>query len=80
VCARLSAAASTDPDGFDDLTTFTWEWSIGGTPQTAAGVDVTVVLPVGIHDVLLRVQDNEGAVDSDSILVTVSMPSVGCPR
>lgn len=66
----LDGFASSDPDG----TIVSYEWDIDGdqiTDYTGETV-LDVPLVVGIHTVTLTVEDNEGATDSDDVVITVN--------
>ena len=62
----LDGSMSSDPD--DDELTFTWTGPFG----TADGEIVTVDLPVGVHDVTLRVDDGRGRFDVDATKITIT--------
>jgi len=61
----LDGSASYDPDS--DPLTFTWT----GDSWTLMGEIVQPVLPLGIHSILLTVEDNKGGSASDNVVVTV---------
>ncbi len=61
----LGGAGSFDPDG--DALTFTWTNSFG----TAMGVMPIVLLPAGVHVVMLTVDDGKGGMDTDTVTITV---------
>lgn len=66
----LDGSGSSDPDG----TIVSYEWDIDGdqiTDYTGETV-LDVPLGVGIHTVTLTVEDNEGATDSDDVVITVN--------
>lgn len=62
----LDGSASTDPDG----TIVSFAWSLDGI-AVATGATPDVTLPVGHHTLVLTVTDDEGATDSDAVIVTV---------
>ncbi len=66
----LDGSGSMDPDG----TIQSYAWIEGGT-QIAGGVNPTVPFVVGTHTITLQVTDNDGATDSDQVVVTVDPPS-----
>jgi hypothetical protein len=63
---HLDGSGSDDPDG--DIVS--WTWTEGGT-QIAAGETPIVSLSVGEHTITLTVTDNEGAADTDTVLIEV---------
>ena len=66
--ALLSAGGSYDPDG----TITSYEWDIDGDGETVlSGETVTYGFAVGSHTVTLKVTDNDGATDTDTVVVTV---------
>jgi hypothetical protein len=78
--ASLSAAASSDPDGADDLVSFRWTWHVDGTIRMASGSGLEAPLPLGETSVALVVRDADGAGDVDSTVVRVvdsSPPVIG---
>ncbi len=62
----LDGTGSTDPDG----TIESYDWQIGGV-SIATGVNPTVSLDVGVHEITLIVTDDEGATDDDTVTITV---------
>lgn len=62
----LDGSASYDPDG----TIAAYEWKEGETPL-GTGVSFTCDFAVGTHTVTLTVTDNEGATDTDEVIITV---------
>jgi hypothetical protein len=62
---QLDGSGSFDLDG--ELVAY--DWLVSG--QTASGVAPILSLALGIHDVNLEVQDNDGYTDSDHTTVTV---------
>jgi len=64
----LDGSGSSDPDG----TIVSYEWSDGGTPLPGGtGPTPTVNLAVGTHTITLTVTDDNGATDSDDVIITV---------
>jgi serine protease AprX len=63
----LNGAGSSDPDG----TIVSYVWSEGGS-QIATGPGPTLLLGVGSHTITLQVVDDDGASDTDTVLVTVN--------
>jgi len=63
----LSAAASTDPKG--DTLTYTWTDEDGTV--IATGMDASVDLGAGVHDLTLTIETAEGVVSSDDLRVIV---------
>ena len=61
----LDGSGSSDPDG--DVLTYSWTGSFG----TASGVNPSIALGAGSHSISLTVDDGNGAVSSDDVLVTV---------
>ena len=62
----LDGSASSDPDG--SIVSHIWK---EGTTQIASGDHPTVSLPVGVHTLTLTVIDNQGAVASCPLVVTI---------
>ena len=67
----LDGSGSSDPDG----SISSYEWSEDGT-QIATGATPTVNLATGSHTITLKVTDNEGATDSDDVVITVGTATV----
>ena len=64
----LDGSASSDEDG--TVTMFTW--SEAGQ-QIAAGVNPEINIKTGIHRILLTITDSDGALATDSVIVTVNL-------
>jgi len=62
----LDGSASSDPDG--NIVSFIWR---EGATQIATGVNPTVTLSVGTHNITLTVTDNGGLTDTDTIDIKV---------
>ncbi len=62
----LDGSGSSDSDG--TLISYTWSTVSG---QIATGISPTVTLSVGTHPITLTVTDNDGATDSDTVVVIV---------
>ena len=62
----MDGSASYDPDGTIEV----YDWMVDG--MSATGVMPTFSLPLGIHNVSLTVEDDEGATDIDRTTATVS--------
>lgn len=70
----LDGSGSMDPDG----SIASWVWTENAS-QIATGESPLVTFAVGTHTVTLTVTDNEGATDTDQVLITVSAPGVNQP-
>ena len=66
VLITLNGTASTDPDG-DELVC-QWLWPPSGA---AIGLSPEIVLPVGVHPVILSVYDGHGGQHTDSVVIVV---------
>lgn len=62
----LSSTGSSDSDG--QITTY--EWFENGY-LIASGASPTVTLPLGAHEIILRVTDDKGGTNDDLVVVTV---------
>lgn len=67
----LDGSASLDPDG----TIASYEWFDAQNQQIATGASATVRLADGQQTITLRVTDNSGATDVDTVAITVTAPS-----
>lgn len=65
----LDGSGSTDADG----TIESWSWTVEGT-EIATTEMATVTFDVGTYNVTLTVTDNDGATDSDNVMITVEAP------
>lgn len=63
----LSASGSSD-DG--EIVEYLWGFAADDEPL-ARGIEATLTLPVGAHEILLIVVDAEGQIGSDTVIVTV---------
>ena len=63
----LDGAASSDRDG----SIVSYEWREGGA-SIGIGATIDVWLPIGLHTLTLEVTDDDGASDTDTMVVTVS--------
>jgi len=61
----LDGSASYDPDG--DPLTYRWSWANG----SAEGSNPIILLPLGIHQITLTVDDGKGLTSTDTLTVTV---------
>jgi hypothetical protein len=71
----LDGSASSDPDG--DVLSYEWANEFG----TRSGVEVTVPLTIGVHAIGLAVDDGNGGVDSDEVVIDVldsTPPMIAC--
>ncbi len=70
----LNGTASSDPDG--SISTYSWTWISGPTQYTIANASVASTgltnLILGTYSFRLVVTDNNGATDSDTVMVTVN--------
>ncbi|MCH8334695.1 MAG: hypothetical protein IIC61_02280 [Proteobacteria bacterium] len=63
---HFDGRASSDPDG--SIVSYIWT-EFGNTINNAA--TFTITMPLGVHTVELTVTDNQGATDSDTVVITV---------
>jgi len=62
----LDGSSSADADG----TIASWSWSVNSV-EFGTGETLTVSAPVGVHTVILTVTDDEGATDTDDVVISV---------
>jgi hypothetical protein len=67
----LDGSQSSDPDG----TIVSYEWVVGSSTVIANGATAEVRLPDGPQTITLRVTDDAGGVATDSITITVAVPT-----
>ncbi|MCP4709112.1 MAG: hypothetical protein GY869_10845, partial [Planctomycetes bacterium] len=69
----LNGSNSSDPDGV--IQSFIWT---DGANQIAVGVNPSVTLSIGTHNITLTVTDDDGATSSDDVIITInpSQPTV----
>jgi outer membrane protein assembly factor BamB len=72
VSVNLDASLSFDSD--DDILTYTWKES--GIPFTT-GINPSVLLSFGVHNITLFVDDGRGGLDSAMVTVTIGHSSEG---
>ena len=70
VSINLDGSASSDADG----TIVSYVWAENGV-EIATGVNPQVTLAVGVHTITLTVTDDDGATDSDEVVITVNPPA-----
>ena len=70
----LDGSGSADADG----TIVSWSWSVNGA-VIGTGETLTVSADVGTHTVDLTVTDDEGATDTDDVIITVTAPAGNLP-
>lgn len=63
----LDATGSIDPDGM----IVSYAWNLPGG-QVIEGATADVTLPVGLHQIILIVTDNNGAVSSDEVVIEIT--------
>ena len=72
----LDGSASTDSDG--TISSYEWTWN-DGSPRSAIGISPQASFPIGTTTVTLHVTDNEGATDTDTVEVTITLPAPDAP-
>ncbi len=70
----LDGSASADGDG--EIASYVW--TENGT-QIATGANPTVTLSVGVRTITLTVTDNDGAIDTDEVIIAVNSPANQSP-
>jgi hypothetical protein len=68
VQVTLDGSGSKDSDG----SIISYMWMEGGV-QIATGIKPTLSLPVGTHTIALRVTDDKGLTDTDTVIITVEV-------
>ena len=71
---RLDGGGSSDPDG----TIANYEWIENGV-SIGSGATPLIALANGTHAIILQVMDNQGATDTDSVIITVNPPAPNSP-
>jgi hypothetical protein len=75
---ELDGSASSDPDSeggpAGDIVAYEWFETLGSPTPTLLGSGATIqaLLPIGAHQIGVRVTDRRGAADADVIAVTVA--------
>jgi PKD repeat protein len=73
VATKFSGLASYDHDG----TIISYQWDFGdGTPNVSGSSVFHTFAATGTYEVSLTVTDNQGAVDTDTCIITVKTPSI----
>jgi hypothetical protein len=70
----LDGSLSSDPDG----TVLNWQWHEGATLLASGDPTPNLFFTVGTHTITLTVTDNWGATHTDTVVITVEPPPVGC--
>ncbi|MEK6977658.1 MAG: PKD domain-containing protein, partial [Candidatus Hydrothermarchaeota archaeon] len=75
----LNGSLSFDPDGV--IINFTWltNGDLNAPTIIGRGEVINANFSVGVHNVTLNVTDDDGASDTDSVLVTVNAPALNTP-
>jgi len=68
----LDGSGSWDMDG----TIISYIWTEDGS-EIATGISPNVTLSIGQHEITLKVTDNDGLIDTDTVVVTVNTPTTG---
>ncbi len=71
----VDGSGSTDPDGIIQ----TYRWTEGATLLQEGPAFLSVPLPVGVHTLTLTAIDDDGASDTDTVVVTVLPGGPQCP-
>ena len=66
----LDGSGSVDPEG-DPLESYTWTWSVDGTPYSVTGMNPTIELPLGVHTITLVVEAGTLSSEPDNVVITV---------
>jgi hypothetical protein len=66
----LDGSGSFDPEG-DPIGSYTWTWSVDGTPNSATGVTPNISLPLGVHTIALVVDAGTMSSEPDTVVITV---------
>ena len=64
----LNGSQSTDPDGVADIVSYQW---FKNNVLIASGAIVNVSLPLGMHDITLKVTDSAGNTDEVTIIIVI---------
>lgn len=67
---ELDGSGSFDPEG-ESLVSYTWTWSVDGTPYSATGMNPTIELPLGVHTITLVVEAGTLNSEPDTVVITV---------
>jgi VCBS repeat protein len=75
--AALDGSASSDPDSTsgtnDDIVKFEWfeDWGLPSARLLGEGAQLSATLPLGVHQITLRVTDKAGLTETDGLVVTI---------
>jgi hypothetical protein len=71
---HLDGSGATDPNGQADIVFHRWveDFDTDDASFLGEGVELDVVLPLGVHEVTLFIVDGRGATSTDSLIVTVA--------
>ena len=67
----LDGSGSSDPNG--DMLVYTWT---RGGEELATGVNPTIDLAPGVHDITLKVEDYRDGIDTDTVRITLQAPDI----
>ena len=79
-CAWMDDVAEVSLDGSDsndvdgDELTYLWTWTIDSNEVTATGVNPTIELPVGVHEIQLVVNDGMEDSEPNEVFITIIEP------